>query len=124
MQMRLQEARRDQLVQHAARIGSRDVLGDVARAVRVDERPVRPVAQRQRGIGRDAVLGVDDVVAPVAQRLAQALGVSVDQRADALVERGVGGDVGYDLCRDGRRAASASDARRQPKARRRPARSR
>ena len=69
------------------------------------------VAQRQRRVGRDAVLGVDDVVAPVAQRLAQALGVGVDQRADALVERGVGRDVGHDVRRDGGRAEEAGARR-------------
>ena len=58
----------------------------------------------ERRVGRDAVLGVDDVEAAVAQRLAQAVGVGVDQRADALVE----GRVGR---RRGRRRAPAPAAR-------------
>ena len=41
------------------------------------------VAQRERGVGRDAVLRVDDVEAAVAQQRAQAVAVGRDHRGDA-----------------------------------------
>ena len=54
------------------------------------------VAQRQRGVGRQAVLGVHDVVAAFGQQRPQAFGVGREHRLDALVERRVDRDVAHD----------------------------
>ena len=67
------------------------------------------VAQRERGVGRDAVLRVDDVEAAVAEDRPQAVAVGRDHRGDASSKSmSVGRHVGDDGGRDRRRAEERS----------------